>query len=99
MYQITKYSFDKAKKEGVEIKPSKNKLKKIDIFKNGKKIASIGGIRKNGIPYMDYPTYIKTIGKDSADIKRRNYLKRHAHEPKKKNGIYTPSYYADKILW
>ena len=37
MYQITKYSFDQAKKIGVTIKPSKLKNKKIDIFKDEKK--------------------------------------------------------------
>ena len=41
MYTITKYSFDKAKYLGVTIKPSTLKNKKIDIFKDDKKIASI----------------------------------------------------------
>ena len=98
-YKILNYSYDKARREGVVIKPSKNKLKKIDVFKNGLKVASIGGIRKNGVPYNDYPTYIKTIGKVKADKKRKAYIKRHAHEKKIKNKEYTPSYYASKILW
>jgi len=99
VYQIKNYSFDKARREGVVIFPSTNKLKKIDVFKNGRKVASIGGIRKNGIPYNDYPTYKKTIGRTKADKKRQAYLKRHAHEKDIKNKEYTPSYYAKKILW
>ena len=45
MYPITKYSFDRAKKLGVTIKPSTLKNKKIDIYKDGKKIASVGGVK------------------------------------------------------
>jgi hypothetical protein len=82
MYTITQYTKNKAKKYGVNVKRSSNPLKKIDIFKNGIKIASIGGVRKNGVPYMDYPTYIKTDGLASANLKRKAYLARHAHEPK-----------------
>ena len=32
MYEISKYSFDQAKKLGVKIKPSTRKGKKIDVF-------------------------------------------------------------------
>ena len=53
-YTIKKYSFTQAKKLGVEIKPSTNILKKIDVFKNGKKVASIGARGMN-----DYPTYME----------------------------------------
>ena len=99
-YKITQYTKDKAKIEGVIVKPSTNKRKKIDVFdKQGNKLVSIGGIKKDGTPYMDYPNYIKKIGKEKADIKRKNYLKRHAHEAKIKNGKKTPSYYADVLIW
>ena len=37
MYHITDYTYKQAKKLGVEIKPSKNKKRKIDVLKNGKK--------------------------------------------------------------
>ena len=40
-YKITNYSKQKAKNMNVEIKPSTNKNKKIDVFQNDKKIASI----------------------------------------------------------
>ena len=56
-YKITDYSYQQAKKLNVEIKPSSNKKKKIDVFKNDKKIASIGSIS-----YNDYPTFIITLG-------------------------------------
>ena len=98
-YTITAYSKKQAKKEKVEIKPSKRKTKKIDVFKDGKKVASIGGVRANGTPYKDYPTYLKELGKEGAEKKRKAYLARHAKEPKSKDGEKTPSYYADVILW
>jgi len=96
MYQITKYSFDQAKKIGVVIKPSKLKNKKIDIFKDGKKIASIGGVKKDGSYYKDFPTYTKTEGKEKADKRRKLYKIRHEKTRKIKG---SNSYYADKILW
>ncbi len=98
-YKIKKLQEQKAKKLGVSIKPSTLKNKKLDVFKDGKKIASIGGVRKSGEPYNDYATYIKSVGKKEADKKRKNYLSRHSKEPKTKNGKKTNSYYADKILW
>jgi hypothetical protein len=52
-YKIKKYSYERAKKLGVSIKPSKTKGKKIDVFnKEGEKLASIGAEGMN-----DYPTY------------------------------------------
>jgi len=96
MYQITKYSFDQAKKIGVVIKPSKLKNKKIDIFKDGKKIASVGGVKKDGSYYKDFPTYTKTEGKEKADKRRKLYKIRHEKTRKIKG---SNSYYADKILW
>ena len=96
MYTITKYSFDQAKKIGVTIKPSESKNKKIDIFKDDKKIASVGGVKKDGSYYKDYPTYIKTEGKEKADKRRKLYKIRHNKTRLIKG---TNSYYADKILW
>ena len=96
MYTITKYSFDRAKKIGVTIKPSESKNKKIDIYKDGKKIASIGGVKKDGSYYKDFPTYLKTEGKEKADKRRKLYKIRHEKNRKK---VGTNSYYADQILW
>ena len=51
-YQITQYTRDQARKLGVVVKHSTNPNKKIDVFKNGEKIASVGAIG-----YGDYPTF------------------------------------------
>lgn len=88
MYNITDYSYRQAKALGVEIKPSTRKNKKIDVFKDGKKIASIGFLGMK-----DYPTYIKEKGRAYADERRLQYYIRHAKD-NKLNG-----YYAKKILW
>ena len=61
-YRIKAYTKTQAKKLGVSVKPSKVKGKKIDVFKNGKKIASVGAIG-----YNDYPTYKEKKGKKYAD--------------------------------
>ena len=57
MYKITQYSKDKAKELNVTITPSTKPNKKIDVYKNNKKVASIGNIN-----YFDYPSYIKKNG-------------------------------------
>ena len=93
-YRIKEIQKEKAKKLGVDIKPSTEKKKKLDVFKNGEKVASIGAIG-----YKDYGTYLEELPKKDADKKRKNYLARHSKEPKMKNGKRTNSYYADKILW
>ena len=87
-YKIKKYSFDKAKELGVQIKPSTNKKKKIDVFKNNKKIASIGDVN-----YLDYPSYLEK-DKSLAEERRRLYRARHGKRP-----LNTPGYYANEILW
>ena len=93
-YQIKPRQKAQAKKIGVSIKPSENKKKKLDVFKDKKKVGSIGAIG-----YSDFATYLKTLSKKEAEKKRTNYLKRHAKEPKIKNGKRTNSYFADVILW
>ena len=98
-YKIKPLQLKNAKKIGVEIKPSTNKRKKIDVFKDGKKVGSIGAMYPDGKPYKDYATYLTLLPKKEADKKRSNYLKRHAKEPKMKDGKRTNSYYADVILW
>lgn len=90
IYKIKPYSFFQAKKLGVQIKPSTRKGKKIDVFKNGYKIATIGAIG-----YLDYPTYVQKFGLRYANERRRLYHIRH-----RKNKIPgTSGYYAAKILW
>ena len=94
MYNIKKYSFDKAKMIGVIIKPSTNKNKKIDVFnKNNKKISSIGDIN-----YKDYPTYIEEKGIDYAIKRRKLYHLRHISDDIKDNRL-TNSFWAKYLLW
>ena len=90
-YKIYKAQFNNAKKLGVNIKPSENKHKKIDVLLGDKKIASIGSIR-----YGDYHTFIKTKGREFAEKRKAAYLARHA---KTLSIVGSPSYYAAKILW
>jgi hypothetical protein len=91
MYRIRSYSYAQAKKIGVEIRPSKRRGKKIDVFKNGKKVASIGAVG-----YMDYPTYLAKYGQRYANERRRLYKKRHSTN---RRVVGSAGYYADKILW
>lgn len=90
-YAITNYTKQQAKKLGVVVKPSSVKGKKIDVFKKGEKIASVGALG-----YSDYPTYMKTKGKAYADERRRLYKIRHS---KDRNVKDSDGYYADKLLW
>lgn len=93
MYKISEYSKKQAKKLGVDIKPSSNKNKKIDVYKktgSNVKITSIGQIG-----YKDYPTY-KKLDSKLAEQKRKAYKARHNCSDKSNN---TAGYYACKILW
>ena len=91
MYRVKQYTREQAKKLGVEVKPSTNPKKKLDVFKHGTKVASIGAIG-----YQDYPTFKQTHGKEYADERRRLYKQRHEKDRSKPG---SPGYYADKLLW
>ena len=73
-----------AAKIGVTVKKSTNPKKKLDVFKDGKKVASIGDVR-----FYDYSA---TGDKE----RQRAYRARFA---KTMNIVGTPSYYNAKILW
>lgn len=90
-YQITDYTKQQAKKLNVEVKPSSNPKKKLDVFKDGKKIASVGAVG-----YGDYPTFLTTKGKEYADKRRALYKQRHSKDLKV---VGSNGYYADKLLW
>lgn len=95
-YKILPYSFRKAKELGVVIKPSSNPLKKIDVFKNGKKVATIGARGMN-----DYPTYLEKEKKgyyEKGYAYKRRKLYKERHE-KDRHKVGSNGYYADKILW
>ena len=82
------------------MRPSTNKNKKIDVFSmQGNKLASIGGMRQNGTPYLDYLNYIKSKGLKIENERRSLYLIRHGNDPDKKDGKFTPSYWAKTLLW
>jgi len=96
MYIIKAYTKSQAKKLGVEVKPSKSKSKKIDVFKKGLKVASVGAIG-----YNDYPTYLQLeklgkVKKGTASNRRKLYKLRHNDDRKV---INSNGYYADKLLW
>ena len=96
MYKISNYSYIKARTLGVTIKPSSNPRKKIDVFKKGIKVASIGDPN-----YLDYPSYLKLekqgyFSPGYAEQRRQNYHRRHRATARRK---YSPSYYAKNILW
>ena len=74
----------KAAKLGVTVKPSTVKHKKLDVFKSGKKVASIGHRA-----YSDYNQH-------GDEERRRRYKSRHE---KYRHIKGSASYYADKILW
>jgi hypothetical protein len=90
-YTITAYTRARAKKLGVQVKLAKNKKKKLDVFKNGKKVASVGA-RGMG----DFPTYKRTKGLEFAKKRQKAYKSRMAKNRKK---VGTNGYYADKLLW
>ena len=90
-YKILSYTFNQAKDIGVEVKPSTVQGKKIDVFKDGKKIASVGAIG-----YLDYPYYWQKMGKAHADERRRLYKIRHEKDRKVK---WSNGWLADKLLW
>lgn len=90
-YVITKYTRDQAAKLGVTIKHSDNPDKKLDVYKDGVKVASCGGAG-----YNDYPTFWRKFGKPYADKRRRLYKVRHE---KDRHIMGSAGYYADKLLW
>ena len=89
-YHISAYTKSKAKRMGVDVRPSTRKGKKIDVFKNGKKVASIGALG-----YNDFTTYSKRSASNAAK-RRRLYLSRHKKDEKR---VGSPGYYAAKLLW
>ena len=90
-YVITDYTRRQAKLLGVTIKPSENPAKKLDVFRDGVKVAACGA---RG--YNDYPTFWRKYGKAYADRRRALYKQRHE---KDRHEVGSNGYYADKLLW
>ena len=91
VYEITNYTKNRARVLGVTVKPSTNPKKKIDVYKNGVKVASIGDDK-----YLDFPTYVKLNGIEYANKRRQLYKIRHAKDISIE---YSNGWYADKLLW
>jgi hypothetical protein len=96
MYKISDYTKKRAKALGVEVKPSRTNGKKIDVFKNGTKVASVGALG-----YADYPTYMRLerqgkVESGTAVIRRRSYKARHQKDRVVRGSA---GYYADQLLW
>jgi hypothetical protein len=95
-YKIKRYTYQQAEKLGVDVKPSKTRGKKIDVFKKGKKVASVGALGMN-----DYPTYMEKeregdVPEGTAKKRRKAYKNRHEKDRHKRG---SKGYYADKLLW
>lgn len=80
-----------ARELGVRIQPAKNKAKKLDVYREGRKVASIGA---RG--YMDYDLWLAEKGPTYAAERRRLYKIRHENNRHK---VGSPGWYSDKILW
>ena len=76
---------------GVTVRNSTNKTKKIDVYSNGKKIASVGAVGMN-----DFPTYMKLKGNKYAKTRRRLYKMRHEKDRHEK---WSRGWLADQLLW
>ena len=99
-YVIKQYSYDRVKElneklgsEIYSIKKSKKLLKKIDIYRYDIIIASIGA---QG--YLDYPSYIETMGQKYADRRRKLYYARHT-QPDIIDGKVSNEWFSKFILW
>lgn len=91
MYHILPYTYKKAKKLGVKVYSSTRPGKKIDVYKKGKYITSVGANN-----YLDYPYYLKFFDKETADKKKRLYKIRHNKDRKVRK---SRGWYAYKLLW
>ena len=105
-YKIKQYSLDKIQElnnkldtSAFSIKLSKNPLKKLDVYLYDTVIASVGAIKKNGVPFMDYGTYLEEMGEKYANKRRKLYFARHANEPTIKDGKVSNSWFTKWVLW
>ena len=90
-YEIKDYTYEKARMYGLVVKSSLKKGKKIDVYQNDKKIASIGDIN-----YLDYPSYVIIYGKMYAENRRRLYRIRHHKDNMEK---YSAAWLSYHLLW
>ena len=106
-YHILPYTRKQARRLGVQVRPSHNKTKKIDVFKqlhisNAQPLTSKGrrkdrlvaSVGANGM--NDYPTFIQKRGLKYAQSRRRQYKRRHE---KDRHIRGSRGWYADQLLW
>ena len=90
-YVITQYTYNKASELNLTVKVSKNKLKKIDVYKDNLFLNSIGDIR-----YNDFPHYCIIYNKEYANKRKILYHNRH----KKNSDVkYSKQWLALNLLW
>ena len=75
----------------VTVQLSQKKNKKIDVLKNGVRIATIGDSR-----YKDFPTYVIENGIEFANNRKMLYYMRNKKNIEK---INSNGFYAAKLLW
>ena len=63
-YRIKQRTYRRARALGVTVKPSTRKGKKIDVFKNGKKVASVGRLGTGITPHSFKHEAKHTLTKD-----------------------------------
>jgi hypothetical protein len=101
MYKITEHTKNRLKElnkklntNKITIDLSSNKNKKIDVFIDNDKVASVGNLG-----YSDFGTYMETHGEDFAEIRKKLYYQRHKNENDIKDGEVTNSWFAKYFLW
>lgn len=92
-YNISEYSYRKAKELNVELRQAQNKHKKIGVWKDGEHLVDIGA--KN---YKDFPQYLEMeakgeVPKGYALDRKRLYKIRHKYD----RGL--AGFFANKLLW
>lgn len=88
MYEISDKQYEIAKELGIEIIVSENPRKKIDVYKNGDYICSVGAINFKALKEL-----ILLHGRDEAYRKRNLYLSRH------KSACDMKTIYEIRLLW
>ena len=90
-YTIADYTSKNAKQMNVTVRLSELKNKKLDVFQNDVKIATIGDSR-----YKDFPTYVIENGLEFANKRKKLYYLRHKKDIEK---LHSNGFYAAKLLW
>ena len=102
MYKITSHTRSQARKYGYIVRPSKNKGKKIAIFKKIKKDGKVQEVKLadvGALGYGDYGTFIRTKGKEFADKRQPAFFSRFRRLPDIKNGKITTIFWSRFLLW